>query len=366
MLKKTVNGTWLDWRDAWRAMGRTEDQIAAEDAARELAAEARAFVKGAGTGAAQAARRRARVRERLHGFTRARFDARCERCARLAAYIVKALLRGWRRDPLTPRELFRAAWAACFGGERLASEGMARAWKDTWEWVRNIYVGLARQHAGEGVFGNLIQSYSHAGDGGEALSSAASDGVSARESKTRERPLKQCSPLTAEAVCGLYADLRKAASPHSKGDCGDGNAAGEAERARQAGERLPRYRGKLPGRCCWKIWETMKTLKALHWPATDHMWSAKHAFAWLASVMAAGKSLRAVPELYYDTLLRWYGRPVSRERNFVPSGMFADLYASARALPEFAGGEGDRFFRVSASGGDRGAKKKCSQNFQKP
>ena len=96
------------------------------------------------------------------------------------------------------------------------------------------------------------------------------------------------------------------------------------------------------------------------------MWSAKHAFAWLASVMAAGKSLRAVPELYYDTLLRWYGRPVSRERNFVPSGMFADLYASALALPEFAGGEGDRFFRVSASGGDRGAKKKCSQNFQKP
>ena len=103
---------------------------------------------------------------------------------------------------------------------------------------------------------------------------------------------------------------------------------------------LPRYRGKMPGRCCWKIWETMKTLKALHWPATDHMWSAKHAFAWLASVMAAGKSLRAVPELYYETMLRWYGRPVSRERNFVPSGMFADLYASALALPEFAGGEG--------------------------
>lgn len=333
MLKKTLNGTWLDWRDAWREMGRSEDEIAAEDAARAAAAEAREFVKGAGTGAAQAARRRARVRERLHGFTRARFDARCERCARLSAYIVKALLRGWRRDPLTPRELFRAAWAACFGGERLASEGMARAWKDTWEWVRNIYVGLARQHAGEGVSGNLIQSYSHEEAEESAENRAASDGVSARESKTKERPLKQCSPLTADAVCGLYGDFRRAAaSPHSKGDAGDGGAGGRADAET---ERIPRFKGKLPGRCCWKVWEAMDELRALHWPATEHMWSAKHAFAWLASVLAAGKSLRAAAGLYYEALVKWYGRRVAQEERFVPSGLFAELYKAAAALPEY-------------------------------
>ena len=29
---KTAGGSWLDWRDAWRAMGRTEAGIAPRDA----------------------------------------------------------------------------------------------------------------------------------------------------------------------------------------------------------------------------------------------------------------------------------------------------------------------------------------------
>lgn len=366
MRKKTDGGSWLDWRDAWREMGRSEDEIAAEEAARAAAAEAREFVKGAGTGAAQAARRRARVRERLHGFTRARFDARCERLARLSGYIVKALLRGWRRDPLSARELFNAAWRACVGA-RLGSEAMARAWRDVWTWVRNIYVKIARERGIEADAGaaseSYSQSYSHEEAEESAENRAASDGVSARESKTRERPLKQCSPLTAEAVCGLYADLRKAASPHSKGDCGDGNAAGG--RADAETERIPRFKGKLPGRCCWKVWEAMDELRALHWPATEHMWSAKHAFAWLASVMAAGKSLRPVPELYYEALVKWYGRRVAQEERFVPSGLFAELYRAATALPAYCPPppptRGDGSFPETASGGDRGAKKEGSQ-----
>lgn len=362
MLKKTLNGTWLDWRDAWREMGRTPEQIAAEEAARAQAAQ---YVP-AGTGAAQAARR-ARVRERLHGFTRARFDARCERLARLSGYIVKALLRGWRRDPLTPRELFRAAWAACFGGERLASEGMARAWKDTWEWVRNIYVKIARERGIEADAGaaseSYSQSYSHKEAEESAENRAASDGVSARESKTKERPLKQCSPLTADAVCGLYGDFRRAAaSPHSKGDAGDGGAGGRADAET---ERIPRFKGKLPGRCCWKVWEAMDELRALHWPATEHMWSAKHAFAWLASVLAAGKSLRAAAGLYYEALVKWYGRRVAQEERFVPSGLFAELYRAATALPAYCPPQpppgGDGSFPETASGGDRGAKKVSSQ-----
>ena len=355
---KTAGGSWLDWRDAWRAMGRSEADIAAEDARREPAPPP----PRTPSANASATRRR---RERLHGFTRARFDARCERCARLSAYIVKALLRGWRRDPLTPRELFRAAWAACFGGERLASEGMARAWRDTWDWVRNIYVKIARERGIEAgaASESYSQSYSYEEAEESAENRAASDGVSARESKTKERPLKQCSPLTADAVCGLYGDFRRAAaSPHSKGDAGDGGVGGRADAET---ERIPRFKGKLPGRCCWKVWEAMDELRALHWPATEHMWSAKHAFAWLASVMAAGKSLRPVPELYYETLVKWYGRRVAQEERFVPSGLFAELYRAATALPAYCPPppptRGDGSFPETAFGGDRGAKKVSSQ-----
>ncbi len=334
MMTKTANGTFFDWRDAWREMGRTEDEIAAEARRRELAAEARNFVKGAGTGEAQARRRR--ERERLHGFTRRRFDARCERLARVSGYIVKALLRGWRRDPLSARALFRMAWRACVG-ERLGREAMARAWRDVWEWVRNIYLKVARERGIEAdaaaVSEKYLQSCSQSGISDSKKISECSDGVSARVSKTRERPLKQCTPLTADAVCGLYGDFRESAhAPSSKGNaCSEGAGA----------ERVPRWRGKLPGRCCWRVWEAMEELHAVHWEATEHMWSPRHVFNWCASLLAAGKSLRAAVPLYYDALISWYGRRVSAEKNFVPSGMFAQLYREAVALPDYrAGGVG--------------------------
>lgn len=340
---KTEGGSWLDWRDAWRDMGRTEEEIAAEASARELAAEARVFVKGAGTGTEQALRR-ARRRERLHGFTRKRFDARCERLARLSGYIVKALLRGWRRDPLSARELFNMAWRACCG-KRLGSEAMARAWKDVWEWVRNIYLRIAGASAARDCIqmaDTYSQSYSQGGEENAAEKEGASDGVGARVSKTGKRPVKQCPPSTADAVCGLFADFRESASPSSKGNLGCGNAAGEKAREGASGsltedtpERIPRYKGKLPGRCCWKVWEAMERLESFHWDATEHMWSARHAWTWLASLLAAGKSLRAAEGLYYDALVKWYGRRVAGERNFVPSGMFAELYRAAVGLPEF-------------------------------
>lgn len=323
---KTAGGSWLDWRDAWRAMGRTEADIAAEDARREPAPPPPP--RAANTSATR------RRRERLHGFTRARFDARCERCARLSAYIVKALLRGWRRDPLTPRELFRAAWVACFGAQRLAAEGMARAWRDTWEWVRNIYAGIARER---GVSAKSIQSYSHAEDEAEAPANAASDATPARESNTKnKKTLKQPRRQTAEAVCAAFAEIRESASRDSQGSAG---TPGAREHSAPAGggdaPRIPRFTGRLPGRCCWQVWRTMRELKNQHWPATEHLWSGAHAFAWLASVLAAGKRLDAAAELYYDALISWYGRRVASEKNFVPSGMFAELYRRAVELPDF-------------------------------
>lgn len=330
---KTQGGSWLDWRDAWREMGRSEDAIAAEDSRRETAAEAQRAVFARGAGAVQARRRR--VRERLHGFTRARFDARCERLARVSGYIVKALLRGWRREPLSARELFRAAWATCVGA-RLGSEAMARAWRDVWEWVRNIYLRVARERgvSAESVSESYLQNCAD----GTAEKTGASDGVGARESETGERPVKQCRVLTADAVCAAYGDFRETASPCSKGDVGRGSIDGRTERARADDAptgRIPRYKGKLPGRCCWRIWETMDELRGLHWPATAHMWSAKHAFSWLASVLAAGKSLRAAIPLYYDALIAWYGRRVSSEDNYVPSGLYAQLYREALDLPDY-------------------------------
>ena len=323
---KTDDGSWLDWRDAWREMGRSEDQIAAEDARREPAPPPPP--RAANTSATR------RRRERLHGFTRARFDARCERCARLSAYIVKALLRGWRRDPLTPRELFRAAWEACFGAQRLAAEGMARAWRDTWEWVRNIYAGIARER---GVSAKPIQSYSHTGDEVDAPANDASDATHARESKTEiKKTLKQPRRQTAEAVCAAFSEFRESASRDRQGSEGTPSA---RERSALSGDgdasRIPRFKGRLPGRCCWQVWRAMRELKNQHWPATAHMWSGAHAFAWLASVLAAGKRLDAAPELYYDALISWYGRRVSSEKNFVPSGMYAELYRRAVELPDF-------------------------------
>ena len=59
---KTPDGTWLDWRNAWRDMGRTEEDIAAQERAREMRYAAQDFVFGEGTGEAQA-RRRAKRRE---------------------------------------------------------------------------------------------------------------------------------------------------------------------------------------------------------------------------------------------------------------------------------------------------------------
>lgn len=341
---KTPEGTWLDWRNAWRDMGRTEEDIAAQERAREMRYAAQEFVFGEGAGEAQA-RRRARVRERLHGFTRKRFDARCERLARLSGYIVKALLRGWRRDPLSARELFRMAWARCVGAQ-LGSEAMARAWKDVWEWVRNIYLRIARERGIEAQNINVsecyLQSYSQCRQNENAENLKSSDGTGARDCKTGKRPVKQCTPLTADAVCGLYGDFRESASPSNKGNQGYENADGENARKRTSDnptkdtpERIPRYKGKLPGRCCWKVWEAMERLEAVHWDATEHMWSAKHAFTWLASLLAAGKSLRAAEPLYYETLVSWYGRRVSQEANFVPSGMFAQLYREALHLPDF-------------------------------
>ena len=327
---QTSDGSWLDWRDAWRDMGRTEDQIAAEDARREPAPPPPP--RAANTSATR------RRRERLHGFTRARFDRRCERCARLSAYIVKALLRGWRRDPLTARELFNAAWRACVGA-RLGSEAMARAWRDVWTWVRNIYAGIARER---GVSEKSIQSYSHAGDEVEAPANEASDATPARESKTEtEKTLKQPRRQTAEAVCAAFAEIRESASRDRQGSAG---TTGARERSAPVGggdaPRIPRFTGKLPGRCCWQVWRTMRELKNLHWPATEHLWSGAHAFAWLASVLAAGKRLDAAPELYYDALIGWYGKRVSTEKNFVPSGMFAELYRRAVDLPDFKKTEG--------------------------
>ena len=353
---KTDGGSWLDWRDAWRAMGRTEADIAAEDARREPAPPPPP--RAANTSAAR------RRRERLHGFTRARFDARCERCARLSAYIVKALLRGWRRDPLTPRELFNAAWKACFGAQRLAAEGMARAWRDTWEWVRNIYAGIARER---GVSEKSIQSYSHTGDEVDTPANAASDATHARESNTKnKKTLKQPSRQTAEAVCAAFAEFRESASRDRQGNTGTPSA---RERSALSGDgdasRIPRFTGRLPGRCCWQVWRTMRELKNQHWPATAHMWSGAHAFAWLASVLAAGKSLRAAAGLYYEALVKWYGRRVAQEERFVPSGLFAELYRAATALPAYCPPppptRGDGSFPETASGGDRGAKKEGSQ-----
>lgn len=364
---KTEGGSWLDWRDAWREMGRTEEEIAekeAADAAKRTFGDWRFSGRGDGVGASGDAgsdallRRQNRVGGRvLRTWGKPLMEAvkRSRTCARMAYYIFSAQRRGWKwEEPLTFGELFRMAGFAVGG---VLGRGRKYLWRlraEVEEFVRNLW----RREAKRGVEGRDGKDvlypdceYVNKSDGGSA---ECFRDVRGRVDETKcKGHLKLCGggisteSIKAHAAAGArqgFAGARRAGSTESlrEGDFegSGGNACSHLEGSGgNACSPLGKVAGKLRGRgAMWRVMEAHhEALERAHgsnyWLLDPRPYSAAHLTAWLKACYAARKDLRAAARLYADAYDRALGAGYGGAA-YAPR-LFARLYREGAALPEF-------------------------------
>lgn len=353
---KTEGGSWLDWRDAWREMGRTEEEIAekeAADAAKRTFGDWRFSGRGDGVGASGDAgsdallRRQNRVGGRvLRTWGKPLMEAvkRSRTCARMAYYIFSAQRRGWKwEEPLTFGELFRMAGFAVGG---VLGRGRKYLWRlraEVEEFVRNLW----RREAKRGVEGRDGKDvlypdceYVNKSDGGSA---ECFRDVRGRVDETKcKGHLKLCGggisteSIKAHAAAGARQGFAGARRAGSTGSLREGDFEGSGGNACSP---LGKVAGKLRGRgAMWRVMEAHhEALERAHgsnyWLLDPRPYSAAHLTAWLKACYAARKDLRAAARLYADAYDRALGAGYGGAA-YAPR-LFARLYREGAALPEF-------------------------------
>lgn len=360
---KTDGGSWLDWRDAWREMGRSEDEIAAEEAARAAAAQ---YVP-AGTGAARKHARAAR--SRTWGKCDELTVKMKHRLAIISGYFLRAfkneMMRpSWGvngRQEMTLERLYKLATLTPTGRAHGLFEAASTAtrWRDfarVIEWTRKTIQGWAKR--GEWVRERAQVALEWLDGEADAPMTLPAPrhftDTRARESFYESK--KNSLYKTAPAEAG-FSPL----APTPLVGAGASDSSGKA-----AQDRVAKWTGRtFPRRLWWLVWKHYGAFKELHYYKAV-AWSGAHYVAWMKSCLAAGKRVGDLYRLYEEKLMRWHGLACDwkiRQETLHPKGLFSELYKAAAALPEYcpATPRGDRFFRRAASGGDRGAKKEGSQ-----
>lgn len=312
---KTPDGTWLDWRDAWRDFGRTEEQIAAEDARRERAAQER-FPRP------KAARR---MRTRTWGHCDALTLRMKARLAPLAGYILSALKNEFSRPSwrgkMSPRKLYGLSTAGALFGAKDA----ATRWRDfsrVKTWVANALSAPAR-HGLTPEQADAALRWLGAPNAAEPM------------------PLP-AAPAPADGALRCAASAQPAAHFTDAGARVDFNVKGKTSlhegRAATPPASIPKFTDKkFPRRLWWVLWSHYGRFKALH-QGRAVSWSGACFVSWMKACLAAGKRVADLLNLYDDALLSWHGKAADwriRQDTLKPYGLFAELYRRAAALPTF-------------------------------
>lgn len=345
-------GSWLDWRDAWRDMGRTEDDIAAEDSRRTQEAAAQCFVYGKGTGDAQARRRRAAgIRTRTWGHCDALTLKMRARIAPLAGYFLKAIKNEfttptWGLDGRAEMTLRRLYLLAC-GGQRgiFAAADAVTRWRDfrrVREWCLNV-LRRPTEHGFTDAEAETARRW---------LSSENVDTplILPHFTDTRARVSFYESKKTfytttpAEAGFSPLAHAATSAATPLVGACAFSAEKGEAlneERVTDSApasaplEQIARFPTgvRFPRRLWWLVWKWLPAFGRLHYG--NHVeWSEPHFVAWFKSCLFAGKRCADLFDLYEEKLMRWHGLASDWQKESLhPRGLFSELYKAAAKLP---------------------------------
>lgn len=378
-MNKTDGGTWLDWRDAWRDMGRTEEEIVAEAAAREERARSRGRFVGNGDGNDGVTRCKRRFR--TWGKCDENVVKMRARLAPIAGYFLRSL----------KNELARPSWGFCgraemstarlyalatAGGKFGAAEKSVRSrdfgrvieWclntlKNATAWGFNAAeAAIARRWLenpdrdapmifpagtwqGKAKDYGVVRAYSQSGGDGCTDANAR---VSFYESKKHLNDTAPAeagfSPLAPTPLVGAGAFTvreEEAGFFCSKGGAGLADGAGRsAEPGSDAREgeaaTIARFEGKLPRRLWWLVWKWLPAFGRLH-AGKNVAWSEAHFVSWFKSCLVAGKRCVDLFDLYEEKLMKWHGLAsdwrVPGDRELHPRGLFAELYRTAGTLP---------------------------------
>ena len=384
--EESVPATWSfpTWQDAWRDMGRTTEEIAAEEAAREERGNAKAWGRGN-------VKEKARMRRRFRTWGKCDENtcAMKARLAPLAGYFLRSLKnemmkpswgiggreemslsrlyafscgngRGATEKSTRSRDFFRVVdWClntlknAAAWGFSAAEAAIARKWLENTDkdavmifpagtWQRMVIdYGLKIKESG------AQQGYSQGGGNG------CSD-VSARVSFYESKKLLNDETAPAEAGfsplaptplvgAGAGSAFRGIEKNCSKGDARLGELAGRAGTPVAAAEcaenaRVAKFTGTLPRRLWWLVWKWLPAFGRLHY-GKNVAWSEAHFVAWFKSCLVAGKRCVDLFDLYEEKLMKWHGLAadwrVPGDKDLHPRGLFSELYKAAAALPAF-------------------------------
>ncbi len=384
---KTDRGTFFDWRDAWREMGRSESEIAAEAAVRAERCGVYLPVRERGGVCGAVRRERWRTWGRCDELT----VKMKQRLAIISGYFLRAIknelrLPSWGRggrEEMTLRRLYdlatmRRDGSPCGLFEAPSVSSRRRDFYRVIEWVRNTLRGWARRGEWDAercacaerwlsmapdaplvsVCGaSYSHSYSQAGNSVSSAWQKVFTDTHARESfyeskkhfndtEERSTPCAQggqaaLTPLVgacAFTVCEMDSEFFAVKGLRRNGSEGaeaSGGADGSA--ARECLAEIPKWRGKkFPRRLWWLVWKHYGDFRALH-DGRAVAWNPACFVSWFKSCLAAGRRCGDLYRLYDEKLLKWHGRASDwriRQDALAPYGMFAELYKAAAELPE--------------------------------
>lgn len=341
--RKTPGGSWLDWRAAWREMGRSESEIAAEDHARAARADAQIFEFGKGTGTEQA-RRRARRREhwRTWGKSDENLIKMRARLAPVVGYITAAIRRecaspSWISPEKNVRWLYQRATLARGRGKSglLAATSAATRWRDfsrAIEWAKHVITGWRSRGEISPVDFAFAMAFL---DGNSPCEQSYSQTANPRQfSKQNHFTDTGARVSSYELKSSNLKTLNEQAEIQLTPEHPEKGAV-----APTVNERVQKWTGStFPRRLWWLVWKWLPAFRRLH-AGKLVAWSEPHFIAWFKSCLAVGKRCVDLFDLYEDKILKWHGLASDwrvESEPLHPRGLFSELYRAAAALPNFS------------------------------
>ena len=383
--------SFATWQDAWRDMGRTPEEIAAEEAAREERYAAQNFGRAKG----DKAKARLRRRFRTWGKCDENTCAMKARLAPLAGYFLRSFKNemskpGWGIGARAEMSLNRLYAFACGNGRGAAEKSTksrdfgrvvewclntlknAAAWgfsaaeaSVVRKWLENpdkdapmifpagTWQGAAKEDGVSVSYLHGGRSYSQSGGNGctdasarvcfyesKKLSNDVTAPAAAGFSPLAPKPASGLPPLVGACAESALRESEKICSKGGSGLCDVVGRAGTPRTAAECAEseRVAKFTGKLPRRLWWLVWKWLPAFGRLHY-GKNVAWSEAHFVSWFKSCLVAGKRCVDLFDLYEEKLTKWHGLAsdwrVPGDNDLHPRGLFAELYKTAVALPAF-------------------------------